>query len=72
MKQSKQGRHAKNLTLSEETVARAEQLVRAMDAGSISSLVTTLIREEFERRHGPISICEDTEAGKPTRPRMTT
>jgi len=46
----------KNLTLSDSTLEKADLLIAAMDTGSLSNLVATLILQEWERRNDATSV----------------
>lgn len=47
-------RKRKSLTFNPEVVARAEAIMRARGFDEMSDFVSTLIREEYERRHPPV------------------
>jgi Arc/MetJ-type ribon-helix-helix transcriptional regulator len=54
-----------NLTLHERVLTFAENLMELGGYSSVSGLVETLIREEYERRHGPITMHDQQKAAAP-------
>jgi metal-responsive CopG/Arc/MetJ family transcriptional regulator len=46
------------ITISEALYAKAEELMRLRDFGDFSGFIQQLIREEYERRHGPATLAE--------------
>lgn len=46
----------KNLTLGQSTLDKADKLIELLDCDDLSGLTALLIREETERRSGPITL----------------
>lgn len=49
----------RNITIEEEIETLAKAIQRARAFGDFSSLIEQLIREEWERRNGPVTITPD-------------
>jgi hypothetical protein len=51
----------KNLTIGDATLHKADKLIELLDQDDLSGLVALLIREEWERRHGPLKLGEHAQ-----------
>jgi hypothetical protein len=50
-----------NLSLEPELLKKAKAIMKARDFGTnLTGFIETLIREEWERRHGPVMMLEKT------------
>ena len=62
----------KNISLSEQIEQRAQAVIESRGFSGLSDLIAVLVREEYERRFGPMMLTEQpvtykikTKKGKP-------
>jgi hypothetical protein len=53
------------ITLPDAIKKKAEAIMEARDFGDLSGFLQQLIREEYERRHGPITMADEIREDPP-------